>query len=244
MTCNSPRLLVSVRDAAEAREALAGGADWIDLKEPRRGALGAVDAAVARDVADAVAGRTPISAAAGELLDWSGSAAERLLDVSGVSLFKLGLAGCESLDWRPRWRAAQAQIAAAGKQLVAVIYADSAAAAAPPPTDVLASAIDAGCNWLLWDTFDKTSGPIDQRLDRATLTAMLAEARAAGQQTVVAGRLDESAISRLPLGHIDMIAVRGAACRGSRDSSVCRRRVAALRVVLARHDDCSAAAQR
>ena len=34
------RLLVSVRSAEEAEIALAGGADVIDVKEPRRGALG------------------------------------------------------------------------------------------------------------------------------------------------------------------------------------------------------------
>jgi uncharacterized protein (UPF0264 family) len=60
MSLSTPRLLVSVRDAAEAVEALAGGADWIDLKEPQRGPLGAVDAVTARDVVHVVAGRVPV----------------------------------------------------------------------------------------------------------------------------------------------------------------------------------------
>lgn len=240
MTSPTPRLLVSVRDAVEAREALAGGAHWIDLKEPERGALGAVDGAVARDVVACIAGQAPISAAAGELVDWPGSTAQRLLDVPGVSLLKLGLAGCEPADWRPRWRAAQAQIVAAGKQIVAVIYADAATANAPLPAEILTLAADAACDWVLWDTFNKSTGPIDQHITAEALAAMLAEARAARQKTVVAGRLDESAISRLPLGLIDMIAVRGAACRGSRLAPVCRNRVAALRELLARHDDCCA----
>ena len=34
------KLLVSVRDAAEAIDALAGGADLIDVKEPLAGSLG------------------------------------------------------------------------------------------------------------------------------------------------------------------------------------------------------------
>jgi uncharacterized protein (UPF0264 family) len=244
MTNNPPRLLVSVRDAAEAREALAGGADWIDLKEPRRGALGAVDAAVARAVVACIAGQAPISAAAGELADWPVSTARQLLNVPGISLLKLGLAGCESTNWRPSWRAAQAQIAAAGKQIVAVIYADAAAAAAPPPAEVLTLAADADCDWVLWDTFNKSTGPLDQHINAEALAAMLAEARTARQKTVVAGRLDEAAISRLPLGLIDMIAVRGAACRGSREAPVCRRCVAALCERLARHDDCCASSLR
>ena len=40
------RLVISVRNVAEAIAAAAGGADLIDLKEPNRGALGRVDAAV------------------------------------------------------------------------------------------------------------------------------------------------------------------------------------------------------
>ncbi|MES1213307.1 MAG: (5-formylfuran-3-yl)methyl phosphate synthase, partial [Singulisphaera sp.] len=43
-------LLVSVRDANEARDALLGGADLIDLKEPTRGSLGRVDSAMIGEV--------------------------------------------------------------------------------------------------------------------------------------------------------------------------------------------------
>ena len=43
-----PRLLVSVRNSREAIDALAGGADWIDLKEPANGTLGAVAGDLAR----------------------------------------------------------------------------------------------------------------------------------------------------------------------------------------------------
>ena len=41
-----PALLVSVRDAAEAGNAVAGGAALIDVKEPARGALGRADDAI------------------------------------------------------------------------------------------------------------------------------------------------------------------------------------------------------
>src|SRR5207244_7336185 len=43
-------LLVSVRSAAEAETALAGGADVVDVKEPRRGALGPADPSVWKQV--------------------------------------------------------------------------------------------------------------------------------------------------------------------------------------------------
>ena len=74
-------LLVSVRSAAEAEAALAGGAALIDVKEPARGALGRADDAVIADVVRAVAGRAPVSAALGELRD----GARRYRPASGCS---------------------------------------------------------------------------------------------------------------------------------------------------------------
>ena len=60
-------LLVSVRSAAEARAALLGGADLIDVKEPLRGSLGAADADRLREISEVVSGQLTLSAAWGEL---------------------------------------------------------------------------------------------------------------------------------------------------------------------------------
>ena len=48
------RMLVSVRDVAEAREALRAGVDFIDLKEPASGALGGLALPVIRAVVAAL----------------------------------------------------------------------------------------------------------------------------------------------------------------------------------------------
>src|SRR5258708_20746520 len=60
-------LLVSVRSAAEAEAALAGGAGLIDVKEPLRGPLGRADNAIVRSVIAPGARTPPVSAALGEL---------------------------------------------------------------------------------------------------------------------------------------------------------------------------------
>jgi uncharacterized protein (UPF0264 family) len=86
-------LLVSVRSAAEAEAALAGGAGLIDVKEPARGALGRADAAVIAAVVRAVGGRRPVSAALGELAE-GGAASPR-------SQALLGNAGREAPLPRP-----------------------------------------------------------------------------------------------------------------------------------------------
>src|SRR3712207_4897772 len=61
------QLLVSVRSAEEAEAALAGGADLIDVKEPRGGSLGRAEDWVLAGVLRRVSGRRPVSAAMGGL---------------------------------------------------------------------------------------------------------------------------------------------------------------------------------
>ena len=48
------KLLVSVRNVEEALLAADGGADFIDLKEPGRGALGGLPIATIREIAGAL----------------------------------------------------------------------------------------------------------------------------------------------------------------------------------------------
>jgi uncharacterized protein (UPF0264 family) len=234
MTGSGPALLVSVRDEHEAVAALAGGADWIDLKEPRRGPLGPVDLVTARAVAAAVAGRAPLSAAAGELLDGPSSPRRHLTEEPSISYMKLGLAGCARQPADLSWYAAADQIRAAGKQLVAVVYADHGAADSPRAESIVQLAVNTPCPWVLWDTFDKSTGMLLDHISAANLATQLDAARRAGMRTVVAGRLDATVLPRLPLELIDMIAVRGAACGGSRDGAVSRELVARLKTTLAR----------
>ena len=60
------RLLVSVASAPEAAEAIAGGADIIDAKDPLTGAIGAVSSHVLSAIHAAVAGREVRDAACEE----------------------------------------------------------------------------------------------------------------------------------------------------------------------------------
>jgi uncharacterized protein (UPF0264 family) len=227
-----PQLLVSVRNVDEARAALTGGADWIDLKEPGRGALGTVDAATARDVVACVAGRVPVSAAGGELAEWSEGIARDLVAVRGVSYIKLGLANCRDLDWRSRLRDVQREIGHGDVQLVAVIYADEQAASSPTAEEIAEFAAEAECPWVLIDTFDKAGGALADHLSTTDLRTLLQSMRTAGRRTVVAGSLTAESIAALPIELVDMVAVRGAACDGGRRGAVCAERVAHLRAIL------------
>jgi uncharacterized protein (UPF0264 family) len=92
------RLLVSVANAAEARAALAGGADVIDAKNPlAAGALGAVSPDVVREIHATVARRRLVTAAIGDAADET--AIERAAVTfagAGAALVKVGFAGITS----------------------------------------------------------------------------------------------------------------------------------------------------
>lgn len=216
------KLLVSVRDEREAAAALAGGADWIDCKEPNAGPLGAVSVSVARRIARVVDGRCPLTAALGELADWRGSPFRELLAVPEIAVVKLGLQNCAELpDWRKHWCQAFDSAATADKQLAAVIYADWQVANAPSPQEVLECALAIGCRYLLIDTFKKnqTVSSIDL-LSVGELARLLHVAFQGGLTSVLAGNLEAANFAQISNLPVQIVAVRGAACRGHRTAQI------------------------
>jgi uncharacterized protein (UPF0264 family) len=218
-------LLVSVRSAAEAVVALAAGADLIDVKEPGHGPLGKADSGVIRGVVEAVAGRVPLSAALGELLELHRGA----VLPKGLAYAKVGLSGCAPCrDWRDRWAVALAELSP-GVVPVAVAYADWRTASAPAPIEVLHQGVRLGCGAALLDTYRKGAGSLFDYCGDKEVADWIALARRLGLQVVVAGSLAEHSIARAAALRPDYIAVRGAACRGGRGGQIDAERITRLR---------------
>lgn len=216
------RLLVSVRSLDEARQAAAAGVDLIDLKEPRRGALGRVGLDLATAASDLLAPTAKISMALGELAEWSEDdwrEIERL--PSGIAFAKIGLAGCASNDdWKASWRRAL-DLLSEHLAPVAVVYADWRYAAAPDPEEILAEATLNGCRALLIDTWSKDNGNVFCHLSHDELSRLLGSAKAAGLLTVLAGSLRLDDITAAGALRPDYLAVRGAVCRDAREGDLC-----------------------
>ncbi len=85
--------LASVRNRAEAETVLAAGADIVDLKEPGKGALGAVTPGDILDCLAAVGGRKPVSATVGDLPMVPQIVAEAVAATAGLGVdnVKLGI---------------------------------------------------------------------------------------------------------------------------------------------------------
>ena len=241
-----PRLLVSVRDAAEARAAVSGGADIVDVKEPARGALGAADPAVWAAVLRVCDGRADVSVALGEAapLIW-----ERPPDApptplpAGLRWAKLGPGGLAggARDAR-RWEIGEARAqflpppeSAGPFDWVTVAYADHAGANAPPPDELLETETTDGTGAgriFLLDTFTKDGRGLLDRLTEEEVTRLCGAAHAVGFAVALAGSLRLGDIPRAVRCGADVIAVRGAACDGPRTGRVREGKVAALKDAL------------
>ena len=218
-----PQLLVSVRDAAEARIAIDEGVRLIDVKEPRGGSLGAPSIVSVRQIADICGSTHLLSVALGELLDPTPLCFPEEISPTFV---KCGLSGCgRRADWSDVWQKRMAKHAALA---VAVVYADWKTAEAPPPTAVIAHAVDVGCRTVLLDTFDKSKGNLLQHMTLEEICRWIATVQKRGMKAVVAGSLTQAMVGPLLGGGADCIALRGAACRGGRSGTIDRSKLRSL----------------
>lgn len=224
------KLLVSVRNAWEAGEALAGGADVIDVKEPQFGSLGAASSATRAAVRLAVLpapsfppelslsvrNTVPLSAALGELLEHRGAPDPWQLD--GYSYAKVGFAGCAAIhDWEQLWRTWLASLPVSIAP-VGVVYADYRTVEAPSPWQVLHAAFATRVRTLLIDTCDKTSGDLLDRIAACELADVISGARSKGFSIALAGSITLDSLSEVLRFEPNWIAVRGAICRSGRES--------------------------
>ncbi len=220
------QLLVSVRNAAEAIAALEGGADWIDVKEPSRGSLGAADASTIDEVLRVVDGRVPVSAAFGELVDEPPGLSRRDKPAGSsnyIRLAKCGLAGSGN-NWQQSWlHWTSALPPSCGAVLVA--YAEESRANAPSLKDIVSFAIEVRPAAVLIDTAIKDHQTLLDHFDVAKLNPLLGSLRKNDIPFALAGSLKlDSVPSFLSLAP-GWLAVRGAVCDDGRNGVVSAEKV-------------------
>jgi len=226
------RLLVSVRDEAEAGAAHAAGADFIDLKDPGAGALGGLApervAAIVRALRAAGAGR-PVSATIGDMeAEHRDEILARVDAVArcGVDLVKVGVAraGQAAEPARALLRA----LAGCGAAVVPVLIADAGV------DDVLLAAAlrEDAFPAVMLDTAAKGAGSLLQRVPRGALADFVARVRASGRLAGLAGALRAEDAPALRALGADFAGFRSAVCAGGRAGPLDAARVRALASVL------------
>jgi hypothetical protein len=235
-----PKLLVSVRNLAEARAAVKGGCDLLDVKEPTRGPLGMADAPTIAEIAafssqfEPSAGPVGCSVALGEIVDWYEGRESPPLP-SNIAYAKLGPAGIDSPQcWREGWQRAQSRFEPSrSMRWVAVAYADWKTAGSLSPTSILDQASEARCAALLIDTQHKNGRSLLDFLTPGELQKIAADARQNGMTLALAGSLNRETFHALVHVRPDVIAVRGAACEGnSRTAAISSSAVRTLKTTI------------
>lgn len=204
------RMLGSVANLAEARLVADGGADIIDLKNPREGALGALPTLVVREIVNTLNGAAPVSATIGDLPMQPEIIipAVDAMAATGVDYVKLGF--FPGGDW-PAVLAGLRPMTARGVRLVAVLFADQ-----PVELTWLAALADTGFAGAMLDTADKRKGSLTRLRDMAFLGSFVDTARWHHLLCGLAGSLRIDDVAPLAALGPDYLGFRGALCGGRR----------------------------
>ena len=203
------RMLASVISLAEARLAVEGGADIVDLKNPSAGALGALPLETVAEVVRQMDGRCPTSATVGDLPMRPTVVADAVaaMGETGVDFVKVGL--FDGPDRRGSIRALK-PLARGGVRVVVVMFADQ-----DPDFDFVPLIAEAGCVGAMLDTSGKAGGGLRRHLDDADIARFVRVARQHGLFTGLAGSLRTDDVAPLLALGPDYLGFRGALCRGA-----------------------------
>ncbi|NMC10716.1 MAG: (5-formylfuran-3-yl)methyl phosphate synthase [Methanothrix sp.] len=219
------RLLVSPMNVIEARSALLGGADILDVKNPREGSLGANFPWAIRAVVDLANGRVPVSATIGDLDFKPGTASLAALGaaVAGADYIKAGLLGVKTPE--------QAEEMLQGivrsvkdydpaKKVVASGYSDYLRAGSISPMLLPEAAAKAGADVVMVDTAIKDGRPTFDFMGEQDLARFIALGHTNGLQVALAGSIGFAHLGLLRRLDPDIIGVRGIVCGGDRKAAV------------------------
>jgi uncharacterized protein (UPF0264 family) len=215
--------LASVTSMQEAEIALAGGADVLDLKDPSRGALGALPAEIITACVAGIARRRIVSATAGDLPmepDLVRNAVQRLARC-GVDIVKIGLfPGGDALGCISTLRET-------ARAIVAVMFADQA-----PGFSLIGPLRDAGFGGVMLDTADKSAGGLQRHLDGDVLADFVESAKISGLMSGLAGSLRLEDVAPLAALGPDYLGFRGGICDHGRQSALSPARLHDVRTAI------------
>jgi len=242
-----PRLLVSVRDDAEAAIAIAAGVELLDVKDPARGPLGypSGDTLIAISARLAVVpteSRPRFTIACGELREWTSAAsgANRPAALPRLAI-RPDFAKFGTTDLISQFGSAwpdlleSAQRAALGSVdspvgRILVAYAEEDAVGAPSLEESLEAVVKFGWDGLLIDTARKNGGRLFDLQSSERLGAIRRRCEREGVRFALAGRLTLDDIERVVDLRADIVGVRSAAClHGDRGQSISHDGIVALR---------------
>lgn len=214
------KLLISIADEKEAAEAVLGGADIVDVKNPWEGALGASFPWTIRNVRGIVPSNVEVSCTIGDLPNLPGSVSLASLGaaVTGVDYIKVGLSGAKTEEdavflLSNAVKAAKQHNKAV--KVVAVGYADAGRVGAISPFLISGIAEKAGADVAMVDTAVKDGMDLFTFMTTEQTMRIVQDSHDKGLLVAIAGSLKKEHLSNVFALKTDIIGVRGAACTNS-----------------------------
>lgn len=229
------KLLISPKNLEEAIEALAGGADIIDVKNPKEGPLGANFPWVIKEIKQLIPDGVELSCTLGEAPNLPGSMALAAYGAASlrVNYIKMGLSGVQTLQ-----KAANLleNIVCATKmcnpeiKVVATGYSDYLRADSIEPQLVVQAAFAAKADVVMLDTAIKDGKNLFDFQSHQQLEAFIDTAHKQGLGVALAGSLRAQDLAIVKELGADFAGLRGAACQNNnRDTGhITRERVKEL----------------
>ena len=202
-------MLASVSSLEEAWLVVNSGANIVDLKDPGKGALGALPLKTIRTIVGELNGVAPLSATIGDLPFKTDDISEQLdrFVKSGVDIIKIGVFGGidnqETLGFL-------STLAAQGSRIVLVLFAEDL----PAKIDFTLLA-NHGIHGVMIDTRNKQDGNLRAKINSRQLRKFCENAKINGLLSGLAGSIGVCDIPELLTFNPDYLGFRGALCDAS-----------------------------
>lgn len=211
------KLLISPADEKEAIEAIAGGADIIDVKNPKEGALGASFPWVINQIRKITPANIQVSCAIGDVpnLPCAVSLAALGAATTGVDYVKVGLYGVKTKEaavYLMQGVTKAVKDYNSAVKVVATGYADAERIGSVDPLLVPEIAHDAKADVAMIDTAVKDGKNIFAFLTADQLRRFVKSAHTYGLKAALAGSLRKNDLSTVYALRADIMGLRGAAC--------------------------------
>ena len=229
------KLLISPIDIEEAKDAEAGGADIIDVKNPKEGSLGANFPWVIRAIKKVVS--KPLSATIGDFGFKPGTASLSALGaaVAGADFIKIGLFDIrtkeQALILLQNVKKAVADYDSS-KKVVAAAYADFERLNTLSPFDLPDVGQKAGIDIVMIDTGIKDGRGLFDFMSEEQVAEFTSSAKKVGLGTALAGSLGWEDIKTIQRISPDIIGIRGLVCGGDRNRRIQRKEVERLKKMI------------
>lgn len=220
------KLMISVISAAEAQDAIAGGAGILDVKNPEEGSLGAQSPQIIREITGLSRGKIEVSAAIGDMPNLPGTAALAALGAAacGADYIKIGLYGTRT---ESEASVLLCKVRQAVKEypvsIIAAGFADFERVGALDPDCLPQIAASIGISGILLDTAVKDGRTLFDFFSPRRLRGMADRAHESGLTFGLAGALKETDLETAREIGADIAGLRTAVCAHNRRSGPLRK---------------------